>query len=55
MPHIELPEGFPGISAGFTYRPETAKPMRQLAHILLHQPSIKQPLEAQAAEPVGVA
>ena len=39
MPHIDLPEGFPGISAGFTYRPETARPMRQLAHILLHEPN----------------
>lgn len=39
MPHIDLPEGFPGISAGFTYRPETAKPMRELAHILLHEPN----------------
>jgi uncharacterized peroxidase-related enzyme len=38
MPHIALPEGYPGISAGFTYRPETAKPMRELAHILLHEP-----------------
>ena len=39
MPHINLPEGFPGISAGFTYRPETAKPMRELAHMLLHEPN----------------
>jgi uncharacterized peroxidase-related enzyme len=39
VPHIDLPEGFPGISAGFTYRPETARPMRQLAHILLHEPN----------------
>ena len=39
MPHIDLPEGFPGISAGFMYRPETAKPMRELAHVLLHQPN----------------
>jgi uncharacterized peroxidase-related enzyme len=39
MPHINLPEGFPGISAGFTYRPETAKPMRELAHILLYEPN----------------
>src|SRR6516225_8959393 len=38
MPHIDLPEGLPGISAGFAYRPETAKPMRELAHILLHEP-----------------
>ncbi len=39
MPHIELPAGLPGISAGFAFRPETAKPMRELAHALLHQPS----------------
>ena len=39
MPHIELPEGLPGISAGFAFRPETAKPMRALAHILLHEPN----------------
>jgi uncharacterized peroxidase-related enzyme len=39
MPHIDLPEGFPGISAGFTFRPQTAKPMRQLAHILLFEPN----------------
>jgi uncharacterized peroxidase-related enzyme len=36
MPHIALPEGLPGISAGFAYRPETAKPMRALAQVLLH-------------------
>ena len=39
MPHIDLPAGLPGISAGFAFRPETAGPMRQLAHILLHEPS----------------
>jgi uncharacterized peroxidase-related enzyme len=47
MPHIALPEGFPGISAGFTYRPETAKPMRQLAHILLHEPNSLTPGERE--------
>jgi len=36
MPHISLPEDMPGITAGFAFRPETAKPMRELAHILLH-------------------
>ncbi len=39
MPHIELPAGLPGISAGFAFRPETAKPIRELAHVLLHQPN----------------
>ncbi len=36
MPHIKLPEEMPGITAGFAFRPETAKPMRALAHVLLH-------------------
>ena len=35
MPHIALPEGFPGITGGFAFRPETAKPMRELAEVLL--------------------
>ena len=39
MPHIDLQGNFPGIVAGFNFRPETAKPMRELAHILLHEPS----------------
>jgi len=39
MPHVALPEGLPGISAGFAFRPETAAPMRELAHILLHEPN----------------
>jgi uncharacterized peroxidase-related enzyme len=39
MPYIDLPEGLPGITGGFAFRPETAKPMRELAHILLHEPS----------------
>jgi uncharacterized peroxidase-related enzyme len=37
MAHIALPEGTPGISGGFAFRPETAKPMRELAHVLLHE------------------
>lgn len=39
MPHINLPADFPGISSGFQFRPETAKPMRELAHVLLHMPN----------------
>jgi uncharacterized peroxidase-related enzyme len=39
MPHIQLPEGLPGITAGFAFRPETASPMRALAEILLRGPS----------------
>ncbi|HKD60725.1 MAG TPA: peroxidase-related enzyme [Terracidiphilus sp.] len=47
MPHIKLPEGLPGISAGFAFRPETAKPMRELAHILLHEPGSLPPGERE--------
>ena len=36
MPHIDLPESMPGITAAFAFRPETATPMRELAHVLLH-------------------
>jgi uncharacterized peroxidase-related enzyme len=36
MSHIALPENMPGITAGFAFRPDTARPMRELAHVLLH-------------------
>ena len=39
MPHISLPEGLPGITSGFAFRPETAKPLRELAEVLLRGPS----------------
>ncbi len=39
MPHIALPAGLPGITSAFAYRPETAKPMRELAEVLLRGPS----------------
>ena len=38
MPHIQLPEGLPGITSGFAFRPETAKPLRELAETLLRGP-----------------
>ena len=47
MPHIALPEGLPGITSGFAFRPETAKPMRELAHVLLHGPSTLTPGERE--------
>jgi uncharacterized peroxidase-related enzyme len=47
MAHIALPEGLPGITAGFAFRPETAKPMRELAHILLHEPNSLTPGERE--------
>ncbi|QQR84977.1 MAG: peroxidase-related enzyme [Flavobacteriales bacterium] len=40
MPHINLPPGHsPGISGLLIYRPETAKPLRELVEILLQGPS----------------
>jgi uncharacterized peroxidase-related enzyme len=47
MAHIALPEGLPGISGGFAFRPETAKPMRELAHILLHESNSLTPGERE--------
>ncbi len=35
MPHIELPEGVPGIRSAMMFRPETAGPLLQLADVLL--------------------
>jgi len=39
MAHITLPDGLPGITGPFAFRPETAKPMRELAEILLRGPN----------------
>jgi hypothetical protein len=39
MSHISLPDGLPGITGPFAFRPETAAPMRALAEILLRGPS----------------
>ena len=38
MAHIDLAEGLPGIRGPFAFRPETAKPLCELAEILLHTP-----------------
>ncbi|MGC4049981.1 MAG: peroxidase-related enzyme [Paludibaculum sp.] len=38
MAHINLPEGLPGIRGPFAFRPETAKPLTELAEVLLHTP-----------------
>ncbi|MCC7466883.1 MAG: peroxidase-related enzyme [Saprospiraceae bacterium] len=35
MPHIDLPSSLPGIRALATYRPETGKPLYELAQVLL--------------------
>lgn len=35
MPHIDLPDGIPGIRSLFAFRPDTAEPLCQLAEVLL--------------------
>jgi uncharacterized peroxidase-related enzyme len=39
MAHIRLPEGIPGILGPMAFSPETAKPLNQLAEILLRAPN----------------
>jgi uncharacterized peroxidase-related enzyme len=39
VPHIALPDGLPGITSAFAFRPETARPMRELAEVLLRGPN----------------
>ena len=38
MPHINLPEGYPGIRSLFMYSPGTAQPLNLLVQTLLHDP-----------------
>lgn len=47
MPHIALPESLPGIRAAMAFRPETAKPLNELANILLHEPNSLSPGERE--------
>ncbi len=47
MPHITLPEGVPGILGPMSYRPETAKPLNELAEILLCGPNSLTPGERE--------
>ena len=39
MAHIRLPEGIPGILGPMAFSPETAKPLNELAAVLLRAPS----------------
>jgi uncharacterized peroxidase-related enzyme len=50
MPHIALPADIPGIGAAFTFRPETATPMRELAHVLLFEPGSEASLSSRDRE-----
>jgi uncharacterized peroxidase-related enzyme len=39
MAHIQLPEGLPGIVGPLAFSPETAKPLLELAEVLLRSPN----------------
>src|ERR1035438_659618 len=39
MPHINLPDGYPGIRSLFMYSPDTAYPLNLLVQTLLHDPA----------------
>lgn len=47
MPHIALPEGYPGIRGLFMFRPETALPLNNLVQELLYKPSTLSPGERE--------
>lgn len=47
MPHIQLPNGLPGIRGAMAFRPETAKPLNELVEILLHGPNTLTPGERE--------
>jgi uncharacterized peroxidase-related enzyme len=47
MPHIALPEGLPGIRGALAFRPETARPLNQLAETLLFGPNSLAPGERE--------
>jgi len=47
MPHIKLSDELPGIVGLFAFRPETAKPLRALAEVLLRGPSTPTPGERE--------
>jgi len=47
MPHITLPEGLPGILGPMAFRPETTKPLNELAEVLLQGPSTLSPAERE--------
>ena len=47
MAYIQVPEGLPGIRGLLAFRPETAKPLGDLANALLHNPSPLTPGERE--------
>jgi alkylhydroperoxidase family enzyme len=50
MAHIRLQEGLPGMRGLLAFRPETARPLSELADVLLHAPG---PLPLADRELIG--
>ncbi len=48
MPHIRLPEGVPGILGPMAFSPATAKPLNELAEVLLRGPNSLSPGDREA-------
>jgi uncharacterized peroxidase-related enzyme len=47
MAHIQLPDGVPGIRGPMLINPETSKPLRELAEVLLRGPNTLAPAERE--------
>ncbi len=47
MAHIQLQEGLPGIVGPLTFSPDTARPLMQLAEVLLRGPNTLTPAERE--------
>ena len=47
MAHIQLPDGLPGIRGLLAFRPEVAKPLGELADVLLHRANSLSPGERE--------
>src|ERR1035441_6576609 len=47
MPHIELPEGLPGIPGPMAFGRETAKPLNELVEVLMRGPNTLSPAERE--------
>src|ERR1017187_6879779 len=47
MPHIQLPEGLPGIRGPMVFSPETTKPLCDLVQVLLTGPHSLTPAERE--------
>jgi len=47
MAHIKLPEGIPGILGPMVFSPETARPLNELAEVLLRAPNTLPPADRE--------